>query len=192
MFLLSCPYLNYCQGFFLNLIPFLSFARVMALLTAPQDLPYSNSSLARILFLYIVTGLLVLVFNDTDLLTAVALLAMDLLVLVGFIKFCLYTRNNTDRYQQTLFACLGVGVFFQLLSLPLILMIDTAADTATAINVFAGFYYLALVCWQITVIAHILRHAMNMQLTQTLLLSFSYFILIIFLSNQVVALLATA
>lgn len=178
------------SGFLLNLIPILSFARVMALLSTPQDLPYSNSSLARVLFLYIVTGLLVLVSNDTDLLTAVALLVMDLIVLVGFIKFCLYTRNNASRYQQTLFACLGIGVFFQLLSLPLILMIDTSADAATANNVFAGFYYLSLVIWQITVIAHILRHAMNMRLTQTLLLSFSYFILVYFLSYQIDVLLA--
>lgn len=174
----------------MNLIPILSFARVMALLSAPQDLLYTNSSLARVLFLYIATGMLVLVSNGTDLLTAVALLVMDLTVLVGFIKFCLYSRNNTSRYQQTLFACLGIGVFFQLLSLPLILMIDTSTDTATVSNVLAVFYYLSLVIWQITVIAHILRHAMNMQLTQTILLSFSYFILIIFLSNQIVGLLA--
>lgn len=173
----------------MNLIPILPFARVMALLSAPQDLPYSNSSLARVLFLYIATGLLVLVFNGSDLLTAVALLVMDLIVLVGFIKLCLYTRNNAGRYQQTLFACLGVGVLFQLLLLPLILMIDSSTDKDTANNVFAGFYYLSLVVWQITVIAHILRHAMDMQLTQTLLLSFSYFILIIFLSNQIVVLL---
>lgn len=173
----------------MNFIPVLPFLRVMGVLSAPQDLPYSNSLLARVLFLYIATGLLVLLLGETDLLTAVTLISMDLLVLIGFIKFCLYTRNNSDRYLQTLFACLGVGVIFQLLSMPLMLMIDTGAEAAEVNNFFVGIYYLLLVSWQITVIAHILRHAMNMAMTLTLLLSFSYFLLVIFISNQVVTIL---
>lgn len=164
----------------------------MLLRLAPQDLTYSKQHLVNLLSVYILSGLLVLLIGETDLMTAMALMTMDLLVLVGFIKFCLYTRNNTSRYLQTLFAVLGVGLCFQLLSLPLVFLIDTTAETPTANNVLAGFYYLILVSWQVTVIAHILRHAMGMVMSQTLLLSFSYLLLIIFLSNQIVSLLTVA
>jgi len=162
----------------------------MGLMSGPQDLPGNSSLLTRLLILYLVTGMLVLLPDSEDLFTAVALMLMDLILLVGFLKFCLYTRNTSARFLQTFIACLGVGIVFQVIALPLVVVLNAAAESNQANNAIGGLFYLLLVSWQVTVMAHILRHAMNMMLSLTLMLSFSYMLLIIFLSNQVVALLA--
>jgi len=174
----------------LNFIPAQVFLRIMALMAGPQDLPYSTTLLIRVLVLYLFTGLMVLMPGSSDLFTAMALMLIDLALLVAFIKFCLYTRNTQARFLQTFLACLGVGVVFQLLALPLVMVLNSAAESSQANNAVGGLFYLLLVSWQVTVMAHILRHAMNMMLSLTLMLSFSYFLLIIFISNQVVTLLS--
>lgn len=163
----------------------------MGLLSGPQDLPASASLLSRLLMLYLVTGMMVLLPGSEDLFTAVALMLMDLILLVGFLKFCLYTRNTSARFLQTFIACLGVGIVFQIIALPLVVVLNAAVESNQANNAVGGLFYLLLVSWQVTVMAHILRHAMNMVLSLTLMLSFSYMLLIIFLSNQVVALLSS-
>jgi len=162
----------------------------MGLMSGPQDLPGSSTLLARVLLLYLMTGMMVLLPGSEDLFTAVTLMLMDLVLLVGFLKFCLYTRNTSARFLQTLIACLGVGVVFQIIALPLVVVLNAAAESNQANNAVGGLFYLLLVSWQVTVMAHILRHAMNMMLSLTLMLSFSYMLLIIFLSNQVVTLLS--
>lgn len=177
------------QVCFLNFIPVIPIIRIMGLLSGPQDLPASVSLLSRLLMLYLVTGMMVLLPGSEDLFTAVALMLMDLILLVGFLSFCLYTRNTSARFLQTFIACLGVGVVFQIIALPLVVVLNTAAESNQANNAIGGLFYLLLVGWQVTVMAHILRHAMNMMLSLTLMLSFSYMLLIIFLSNQLVALL---
>jgi len=163
----------------------------MGLLSGPQDLPASASLLSRLLMLYLVTGMMVLLPGSEDLFTAVALMLMDLILLVGFLKFCLYTRNTSARFLQTFIACLGVGIVFQIIALPLVVVLNAAVESNQANNAVGGLFYLLLVSWQVTVMAHILRHAMNMVLSLTLMLSFSYMLLIIFLSNQVVTLLSS-
>lgn len=175
----------------MNFIPVLPFLRIMGLLAAPQDLPYSKPLLTRVLIVYLITGMMVLLPGATDLFTAVALMALDLAMLAGFIKFCLYTRNASGRFLQTILACLGVGIFFQLLSLPLVLALNVGPDASQANNAASGIFYLILISWQVTVIAHILRHAMNMVMTLSLLLSFSYLLLVILMSNQLVVFLAS-
>lgn len=174
----------------MNVLPALSFIRIMGLLSAPQDLPYSKSLLTRVLFIYLITGMLVLLPGTTDLFTAIVLMLLDLVMLTGFLKFCLYTRNTSARFLQTFLACLGVGILFQLLALPLVLVMNAGEEVSQANNALGGLFYLLLISWQVTVVAHILRHAMNMLMTLTLLLSFSYVLLVIYISNQVVILLA--
>ena len=174
----------------MNLIPLQVLLRMMALMSGPQDLPFSIPLLSRVLLLYLVTGLMVLMPGSADLFTAISLMLIDLVLLVVFVKFCLYTRNTSARFIQTLMACLGVGVVFQLLALPLVLVLNAAGETGQANNALGGLFYLILVSWQVTVMAHILRHAMNMMISLTLMLSFSYFLLIIFISNQIVTLLS--
>ena len=177
---------------FLNYQPILIIVRMLGLLSAPQDLPYSPSLLLRLLAVYVVTGMMVLIPGVNDLFTAVALLLLDLVLLFAFLKFCLYTRNHSERFLQTLLACLGVGIFFQLLALPLVLVLNSGVETSQANSALGGLFYLMLVSWQITIIAHILRHAMNMLMGLTLLLSFSYLLVAIFLSNQITAYLAAS
>ena len=163
----------------------------MGLLSAPQDLPFSQPLLMRVLALYLITGMLVLLPGSSDLFTAVVLMLLDLVMLIAFIKFCLYTRDCPNRFLQTLLACLGVGICFQLLALPLVLVMNTGNEASQANNAVGALFYLFLISWQVTVMAHILRHAMNMTMVLTLLLSISYLLLVILLSNQMVALLAT-
>jgi len=176
----------------LNYQPILTIVRMLGLLSAPQDLPYSQSLFLRLLAVYVATGMMVLLPGTNDLFMAVVLMLLDLVLLFAFLKFCLYTRNHSERFLQTLLACLGVGIFFQILALPLVLVLNSDVETSQANSALGGLFYLMLVSWQITIIAHILRHAMNMIMALTLLLSFSYLLVAIFLSNQITAYLAAS
>lgn len=174
----------------MNFIPVVSFLRVMGLMVAPQDLPFSQPFLMRVLALYLITGVLVLLPGMEDYFTAVILILLDIFLLIIFLKFCLFSRNNSARFLQTLYACLGVGIFFQVLALPLVIMLNVGSDEATqTVSPIGSLFYLILVSWQVSVMAHILRHAMDMVISLTLLLSFSYLLMVIFISSQVAKML---
>lgn len=161
----------------------------MSLLAGPQALPYSTAHFVRLLLLYLISGMLVLLPGSEDLFTAMALMLLDLSLLTTFVWFCLYTRNKLPRLQQTLTACFGTGFIFQLLAVPLVLVLNAAPEGAN--NAVASLFYLLLISWQMAVMAHILRHALDMAIALTLVLSVAYLLLAIFLSNQTVLLLAS-
>ncbi|GAA0716256.1 hypothetical protein [Dokdonella soli] len=148
--------------------PFLSGlpARVVNLCRlrgGPQDLPYSPNLLA----------LLVVAGTALDALTGGLLgevgttLARSLLstgVVLALCWLALAIRNLRSRFVQTATALVACSIVFSLLQLPLALLAGPPpvnAGALTGLQLLLGWITIALFVWQLSVDAHIMRHAME-------------------------------
>ena len=163
--------------------------RIMMLSAGPQDLPYSPAVLLMTLVAYVITGLVILAPGTDGFSTTLLLMAMDVIVLTGFCYFLLYTRSRLPRLLQTITAMAGVGVLFQLLAYPLILMLDNNAASQQG-SAVGSLLYFVLISWQLAAVAHIFKQALDMAIGLTLMLSVAYLLLVIFLSDQILTMAA--
>ncbi len=134
------------------------FIDLCRLRAAPQDLPYSRPLMWLTLASYFIVGLgvslveqpagpaLVSALVDTALLTALAWVSLWIL-------------GKTRRFVQTLSALAGSGTLFGLMGWPLIALLQhVPAGEPTSLSLLL----LGLIVWNIVVIGHILRHALDM------------------------------
>ena len=137
----------------------LSFINLCRLRAAPQDLPYSILLMGATLVCYFLAGLGIASSEQAfgpALLTSV----VDVVLLVGLARLALWITNHGARAMQTVTALAGTGTLFELLAWPLIATMQGV--TAGAPSTTLSFLLLALIVWNIVVIGHILRHALDM------------------------------
>jgi len=145
---------------------------ICLLTRGPQDLPFSVPLLRLVLLLYFVTGLLsLLTYVSVDM--AVMMMLLDVALLLGFSWVCLQAFRMQPRFVQMLTALAGVGILFNLLSLPLLAQIQLARETGQMAGGLS-FLLLFLISWNLAVIAHIFRETFNVRLLAAFLLTLAY------------------
>ena len=92
---------------------------VLIFIKGPQDFPYSVTLMRIGLLAYFVTGL-PSVMTHTGLDKAILAMALDVVLLMLFVYFCLQAFRQTARYIQTITSLAFVGVFFQIVMYPLV------------------------------------------------------------------------
>ena len=129
----------------------------------PQDLPYSpNLPLLLIAASVIIDMLVGDALHDSGNTFARSLLSTG--VVLGLCWIALAVRSLRNRYVQTTTALLACSLLFSLLQLPLALLAGpspASVDQLTALQVLFGWIAVALFAWQVSVDAHIMRHAMD-------------------------------
>jgi len=140
----------------------LKLLEICLLKSGPQDLPASSSFLGLAVTGYFLVDVLVSRLN-TSLGTALAISLLDVVLMVAFTQLILRVVAKPERFTQTLSALAGTGQLLGLLALPLIhgLSVAQAAGEPAAGLAFA---WLALLCWSLLVLGHILRHALAVNL----------------------------
>jgi len=138
----------------------------------PQDLPASSVLLKLSLLVYFVTGLPSLLEN-VDIEKAVLAQALDVLVLMLFTYLCLQAFTKLERYTQTLIALAGVGAIFQLVVLPILFEFQDVEEASQAM-LGISLLLLALVSWNLAVIAHIFRESFSVRLPAAMALTICY------------------
>ncbi len=135
---------------------------ICLLKSGPQDLPAAPSFLGLTLAGYFLVDVLVSRLN-TDLGTAVAISLVDVVLLAAFAHLMLRIVAKPERFNQTLAALAGTGQLLGLVALPLIhgLAVAQAAGEPAAGLALA---WLAVLCWSLLVLGHILRHALAVNL----------------------------
>lgn len=125
---------------------------------APQDLPYSALLMVVTMSCYFLVGLGVSLAEQKfgpALLTSL----VDLALLVGLARLSLWITNHGTRAVQTITALAGTGTLFELMAWPLIISLQAMGDQPSSM---LSLLLLALIVWNIVVIGHILRHALDL------------------------------
>lgn len=157
--------------------------KMLLLRTAPQDLPFSSVLLGRIVFLYLLSGLVVL-NGRVESSMALAQMTVGIIIVMFFSYLILALLGHKERFVQTVTALAGTGIIFNLMAWPVLR--QTTLDTGT--NTLSGqsaLLMLMLVSWEVIITAHIYRHALNMQLAKTIILSIGLFLISMTLSQLI-------
>ena len=168
-------------------IPLMSVAQkiiIMLLLkTAPQDLPYSTGLMGRVIFLYLISGIVV-VAGTVEPSLAMARMLLNIGIILFFSYVVLSSLNLKIRFVQMVTALIGTGIVFNLLAWPVLIFNDTEQISEFALQLFS-LLVLMLISWEILVTAHIFRNALNTKMTQAVILSMALFFVSLTLSQLV-------
>jgi hypothetical protein len=124
----------------------------------PQDVPAEMALLKLCLLGYGLSGFAVLLLN-TPAPVAVLQILLDLVLLAGFLHLALLMSRHPRRFGQTLSALTGTSTLMGLLALPL--MVWIVRQGADGDIQLPSLLLLVLMAWSIAIIAHILRHALD-------------------------------
>ena len=138
----------------------------------PQDLPASRILMKLSLLVYFVSGLPSLLVN-VEFEQAVLAQSLDVVVLLLFTYLCLQAFAKLERYIQTIVALASVGVVFQLIVLPILFEFREVEEASQAM-LGMSILLLALVSWNLTVIAHIFRESFSVRLPAAIALTICY------------------
>ncbi|NOX92368.1 MAG: hypothetical protein GXP18_07960 [Gammaproteobacteria bacterium] len=130
---------------------------IMRLRAAPQDLPHSRFLMLLCISSYLLMGLVIASLDQTF---GLALLSagVDTVLLVGLAWLALWVRGYQNRIIQTVTAFAATGTLFELTGWPLVAYLhQVSTDDPSSLSILL----LALIIWNISVIGHILRHAVD-------------------------------
>ncbi|MDH5387035.1 MAG: hypothetical protein OEY06_01150 [Gammaproteobacteria bacterium] len=156
---------------------------MLLLKTAPQDLPYSISLMGRLIFLYFISGIVVVV-GLVEPSLAIGRMLLNIGIILVFSYVVLSSLNLSTRFVQMVTALVGTGIVFNLLAWPVLSYGDMEKESAAAIQILSMFV-LMLISWEILVTAHILRNALSTKMTQAVILSMALFFVTLTLSQLV-------
>jgi len=151
-----------------------TFVNMLQLRAGPQDLPATD----RVFFGSIIALIVVSLTVSSGMYPvrlALVRIGIDLLLQVLVVASLLHWVGRPRRFRQTFSAICGTGVMLVLLMWPLIDILQDRApgDSLTGAATIGLF---GLYGWSVAVIAHILRHALEIRMSQAVLLSLGYFI----------------
>lgn len=152
---------------------FSHFFRICRLQDGPQDLPAAvllrNTALLSYLLLSIVTSALNMPLGQ-----ALIAAAVDVTLLITLTSFLLSLRGLSARITQTLTALAGTSVILSLFSIPMLIWLHMARS-GQGDAAIPSLIMLALVIWNLLIIAHIFKHALSTLFAAGLLLAVGYF-----------------
>ena len=134
------------------------FFRIASFKSPPQDLPATDAALYSGVFLALGVGLLrYLVVGGAD--YPIARVVLEVAVPGVALYVLLLFFNLSNRFAQTFAAMCGSGAIIYALALPILPAFYSAASAPA----YGPSVYLiiALDIWSILVVAHILKHAIN-------------------------------
>jgi hypothetical protein len=152
---------------------FRAFFDICRLRKGPQDLPASPELLSLSLLAYaIVVALLGMISRPAADAVGASLVETGLVAAINFALLAL--RRFEGRWLQTTTAMAGTGVLFTLFAMPLFAGLagpGVAASPAQGV-LYAGL--LLLIVWNISVTAHILKHALSVPFAAAIVCAAAY------------------
>jgi len=132
---------------------------ICLLRAGPQDLPASRELLGLSMASYMLASFL-LSLPGYPLVPAGQLALVDAGLVVVFAATVLYLTGKMARLTQTLTALSGTGALLGLIALPVIQLLASGKESGQP-ALLAGMLWLVLFGWNLTVVAHIMRHALS-------------------------------
>ena len=145
---------------------------ICVLRKGPQDVPAAPILFWFLLLLGLIVDL-VIALNFIDFQQALLVVLANTIVLFAVVMLLLVVLGFANRIMQTLTTLIGTGLVFSFVRLPVMLVVKLVPQNA---GMF-GFIEIIILVWSLVVIAHILRHALSIQLYLAGALAFGYFML---------------
>jgi len=149
--------------------------RICLFKAGPADVPASQVLMNGSLLVYVVISVLI---GRTDSSWEISLLTglAEMLVMMIMLWVILSFRKFQVRYQQTLIAMAGTGVFLGVIGLPVLIWFYQLpeADQPTS---FPMLLVIALLFWSLMVTAHIFRQALEIRPSVAVMITVAYTII---------------
>ena len=160
---------------------FRTFFRICLLQFSPAQLPRSYELLAVCLIAYTLVNFLLALFTAPPLDAVLASLLESLLVALITVGL-LGLHRHYGRWVETLMALAGTGCILGMIALPLFYG-GTLLRDDSLLQAFMLLVFIALVVWNILIMAHILRHAASTSFGLGIVFALAY----IFITSAVIA-----
>lgn len=148
----------------------LTFFDICRLRIGPQALPSSPFLLCLLLGLHLILGVLLSLF-DMTFSDALLLATSGTLLLLAFIYLLLVATKKNARFVRTATAVAGCEIFLGFLIFPVMVWFYSGTEQE-----LAGLLSLLIVFWSIAIMAHILRHALDISIATSIPLAIGYLI----------------
>lgn len=155
---------------------FWTFFDLCRLRLGPQDLPVSPVLLRASLLAYGVCGFVSALIGLSPV-WALAGTLLDVALLALLTGVALGLRRRPERYTQTLTALAGSGTVLGLISLPIVTALGLAPDGP--LQLLLSNLWLLLLVWNLVVIGHIARHALDLGMPAGLGVALVYFMILL-------------
>jgi cellulose synthase/poly-beta-1,6-N-acetylglucosamine synthase-like glycosyltransferase len=149
-----------------------SFFSICCFRSGPQDLPVSGELVFLSLLVYGLSSF-VLALSSQPADIAVLSGLIDTVLLAGISYLLLSLWRQSERWLQTTLALSGTGVLFSIAALPFSYMFANSNETDPLVFLLFLFF-ISLLIWNITVMAHIMRHALSSSFALGVLVALFY------------------
>jgi len=154
------------------------FFKICKLELGPQDLPNSKAFLLLVAVVYMGISTIIPILFEIPILKALLQTFVEINITFFLTFSLLYLTGHYSRIMKTLTAIIGVDIFFHLIALPILLLELYFKSISVDIGL-AQILALLLVGWNITVYAHILRHALSSEFFVGFVITFVYLLVTI-------------
>jgi hypothetical protein len=155
---------------------FFAFFDICRLIKRPQDIPASKNLLTLCLMLYGVLSIQLAALSQ-PLDKAIMAGGLEVILIMLFSFVLLQINGKSVRWVQTVTALSGTGIIISIIALPLYLFIGIGSDSTVnsgGVQVFGLLFLATLACWNIAIMGHILRHALDINMFLAIVLSITY------------------
>jgi hypothetical protein len=153
------------------------FIDICRLQAKPQDVPASNALLLLTIALALVSGMASISSSVHGVIEIVAISLMDVALTLTLLYLFLNLTNLSSRLMQAATAMFGTGTVINLVSLPVMWMMNSSPENP-GFQLLGALFYFGLLIWSLVIMGHILRHSFNLPLTGGILIAIGYFLLI--------------
>ncbi len=153
------------------------FFDICLLKARPQDVPASGALLSLTAILVMISGVASILSPAFGLAQSIMVCLLDVALTLVLLALFLHITNLSSRLIQTATAVFGTGVIINLVSLPVVRLLD-AGSRNQGYGLLGGVFYFALLLWSVVIMGHILRHSFNLRLSGGILIAVAYFLLI--------------
>ena len=155
---------------------FLVFFDMCRLIKRPQDIPESKNLLTLCAVVY---GFLSILLANMSQPIENSILAgvIELVLIMIFTLAILQVSGKSSRWTQTVTALVGTGIIVSIIAFPIYILVGVGElnELESSTSQSIGLLLLAsLACWNIVIMAHILRHALEINFAIALFLAITY------------------
>jgi len=151
------------------------FFNICLLRGKPQELPNSVELLGVCLLAAGIVNFLLALFSTT--ISNAIIASIVEILLIAFITLAILQLNShRERWLKTMMALTGTGIILSLIALPLF-YISLHLQELAVVQLLAMLAYLGLIVWNIMIMGHILRHALETGFGVGILFALTYIVI---------------